>query len=57
MQYSVTFCSLTEVASDVISRTNVGEVCLDVSVKFGDSRSNCSWAIKLAHFVLDNADE
>ena len=54
MKYSVTFCSQLEVASDVISGVPAGEVGLDVHVKFGDSRSNCSRAVRPVRFVMNN---
>ena len=39
LQYSITFCSRLEVASDVISGVGAEEVGMDVSgVKLGDSR-------------------
>ena len=42
MQYSITFCNLPEVASDVISGVAVEDIGLDVFVKFGCFGSNGS---------------
>ena len=36
LQYAVTFCSLPEVASDVVSDTVSKDAGLDVHVKFGN---------------------
>ena len=47
MQYSVTFCGLPEVASDVMA---LGDVDLDVRVRWDSSRSNYSQIIQRAHF-------
>ena len=54
--YTVTFCSLPEVASDISSGVAVGAIGQDVLVKFGDSRSNhsCAFIIRPSHFVMDN---
>ena len=40
-----------EVAIDVVSGADVESVCMDVSVKLGDSRSNGSRDIRGADFV------
>ena len=40
MQYSFTFCSRPEEPSDIISGVVLDEVCLNVHVICGDSRSN-----------------
>ena len=55
MQYSnnYTLCSRPEVANDVISRTAVGEVHLNVHVLFGDFKSKRSWDMRRTHFVMD----
>ena len=42
VQYLIAFCSRLEVACDVIFGVAVDQVGMDVPVKFGDSRSNCS---------------
>ena len=41
MQYSLTFCSQIEVAGVVKSDTAEEYISVDISVKFGDSDSNC----------------
>ena len=41
-QYLITFCSRQESPNDVISSVAVEWVGLDVLIKFGDFRSNCS---------------
>ena len=46
-----------EVVSAVISGVAVGWVGVDVLVKCGDSRSNCSRDIRLPHFVTDYNDD
>ena len=52
--YSVTFCSLPVLASDVMSSVAVGEVVLDALVPFGgDFRSKRSCLVGPAHFVKD----
>ena len=38
-QYLVAFCTRLEAASDIISGVAVGQVLMDIRVKFGDSRS------------------
>ena len=42
MHYLTAFCSRLETASDVISGAAVEHVGMDITVKFGDSRSNGS---------------
>ena len=54
VQYLIEFCSRQESASNVVSDVDVVCVNVDVLVKFGDSRSNCSPDIRVAHFVMDN---
>ena len=53
MQCSITFCSLSEEAGDVIVEKVIEGVGLDIRVNFGDSRSNRSRDIRRAHFVSD----
>ena len=43
-----------EVVSDVMSGGNVGQVGMDVPVKFGDSISNPSPDIRLPHVVTND---
>ena len=43
-----------EVVSDVISGVNVEHARVDVSAKFGDSRSDRSRDVRLPHFVTDD---
>ena len=43
--------------SDVISGANVGQVGVDVPVKFGDSSQNSSRDTRLPHFVTDDDDD
>ena len=57
VQYLILFCSRPEVTSDVISSANVGQVSLEVPVKFCDSSSNASRDIRLTHFVTNNDNE
>ena len=56
MQYSLTFCSQPEAASDVIFSVATDWVGMDVLVDSGDSRTNQSRVIRAAHFVT-NDDE
>ena len=44
-----------EAVSDVISGVDVEQGGMNVHVKFGDSRSNCSRDIRLPHFVTNDA--
>ena len=57
VQYLIAICSRPEVTSDVISSANVGQVSLEVPVKFCDSSSNASRDIRLTHFVTNNDNE
>ena len=49
--YSIAFCSVQELASDVISGVIIGDVCLDVGVKLGDSWLTRSGDIRPGHFL------
>ena len=55
--YSVLHCILQSIGrsySDVISGIVVDPTGADVHVKFGDSRSNLTRAMRLPHFVTDD---
>ena len=41
-------------ARNVISHIVVDLVGMDVNIKLADSRSNRSWDIRAAHFVMDD---
>ena len=46
-----------EEVGDVISGANVGQMGMDIPVKYGDSSSNGSRDIRLPHFVTNNNDD
>ena len=46
-----------EVVSDVISYMAIEYISMDVRLKFGDSRSNCSGDIRISHFVMGDDDK
>ena len=43
-----------EAASEVVTGVAVEQIGLNVWVKSGDSRSNCSSDMRAAHFVVDD---
>ena len=54
MHNIIAFCCLLEAVSGVISCVAVEQVGRDVSVKYGDFRSNRSRDIRAVQFVMDN---
>ena len=57
MQYSNTFRSLREAASDAISGVVVEEVGVGIHVEYGSYMSNHSLVIGPAHFVTTANDD